>query len=75
MKLFLSLLAVALVVLSVQAFSEPKIVTELKNGTKTLECEFTDGWRVVPSEKIVGLDDVSGRFIFTNGSAKTCEIY
>lgn len=55
--------------------STPQIVTDLKSGDKSLECLFSDGWRDIPKDKIVGLDDVSGRWLFTNGSAKTCEIY
>ena len=53
----------------------PQIVKDVKDGTKTLECEFSDGWRVIPPEKILYLDDVTGRWIFTNGSAGTCEVY
>jgi len=68
-------LVVAFIVLSLSAFSEPQIVTDIKNGDKKLECLFNDGWRDIPKEKFVGIDDVNGRWIFSNGSAKTCEIY
>ena len=54
---------------------EPQVVTDLKEGKKTLECQFDDGWRTVPKDKIVGLDDEHGGWIFTNGYARNCEIY
>ena len=53
----------------------PQVVKDVKDGTKTLECEFIDGWREVPQEKILYLDDVTGRWIFSNGSAANCEVY
>lgn len=73
MKTILGIMIVVIIGLSV--FSEPKIVTELQSGEKSLECLFTDGWKDVPKEKIVGFDDVNGRWLFTNGSATNCEIY
>jgi hypothetical protein len=33
------------------------IEIEVKSGNKTLSYEFSDGWRIVPKEKIVGLND------------------
>ena len=46
----------------------------IKNGTKTLTCEFSDGYRDIPKDKFVGYDDESGYWLFTNGQAKNCEI-
>ena len=57
------------------AFQEPQIVTEVKSGEKQLECLFNDGWREVPAEKVVGLDDVNGAWLFTNGYATNCNVY
>ena len=54
---------------------KPQIVQDVQNETKTLECEFTDGWRVVPADKVVDLDDMTNRWIFSNGSASNCEVY
>jgi len=70
-------LVVAFIVLSLSAFSEPQIVTDIKNGDKQLECNFHNGWRTVDSSKIIGIDDISNRWIFSNGSVamKNCEIY
>lgn len=53
----------------------PHIVTDVQSGEVQLECEFSDGWRDVPKDKVVGLDDISGRWIFTNGSASNCKTY
>ncbi len=77
MRLFSTVLVIVFIALSVSAFQEPQIVTDVKSGSKTLECEFHDGWRVVPQDKIVGLDDMSNRWIFTNGSVagKNCDTY
>ena len=63
-----------LTLVTLTAFQTPQVVTDVQNGTKTLECEFTDGWRTVPAEKVVGIDDVSNRWLFTNGSASHCEV-
>ena len=75
MKTILGLSALAIIGLSLGAFNEPQIVTDIKNGDKQLECLFGDGWKEIPKEKFVGIDDVNGRYLFTNGSAKTCEVY
>ena len=75
MRLFSTVLAILFIALSVSAFSEPQIVTDVKNGTKALECLFSDGWRDIPKDKVIGIDDINGHWIFTNGSAKTCEVY
>ena len=58
------------------AFQTHQVVTDVQNGSKTLECEFTDGWRTVPADKVVGIDDVHNRWLFTNGSvaARNCEV-
>ena len=75
MKMILGLSVLAIIGLSLSAFNEPQIVTDIKNGDKQLECLFGDGWRTIPKEKFVGINDVNGYYLFTNGSAKTCEIY
>ena len=75
MKTIIGIGLLAIIGLSLGAFSEPQIVTDIKNGDKQLECLFNDGWKTIPSEKFVGIDDMNGRWLFTNGSAKTCEIY
>jgi len=75
MKTIIGIGLLAIIGLSLGAFSEPQIVTDIKNGDKQLECLFSDGWKTIPSEKFVGIDDMNGRWLFTNGSAKTCEIY
>jgi len=75
MRTIIGIGLLAIIGLSLGAFSEPQIVTDIKNGDKQLECLFNDGWRVVSPDKIVGIDEVNDRWLFTNGSAKTCEIY
>ena len=39
-----------------------------------LVCDFSDGYREVPKSKIIALDDESGYWVFSNGSAKDCTI-
>jgi hypothetical protein len=77
MKIIIGICLLVILGLSVGAFSEPQIVTDIKNGDKQLECNFNDGWRLVDGSKVVGIDDNSNRWIFTNGSvaAKNCEVY
>ena len=53
---------------------EPQIVQDVKSGDKVLTCEFSDGWRVIPKDKIVGLNDENGYWSFTNGFARNCEV-
>jgi len=53
---------------------ENEAVSNVKSGNWELTCQFSDGWRTIPKDKVVDLDDVSGTWIFTNGSAKHCEI-
>jgi len=54
-------------------FSEPKMVTDVKEGRSTLMCQMKDGWREIDSTKVVALDN-SGYWIFTNGYAKNCTV-
>jgi len=53
---------------------ESEMEKSVKSGEKILTCEFSDGWRDVPSEKIVGYNDETGYWSFTNGYAKNCEV-
>ena len=39
-----------------------------------LVCDFSNGYREVPKSKIIALDDESGYWVFSNGSAKDCSI-
>ena len=39
-----------------------------------LVCDFPDGYREVPKSKIIALDDESGYWVFSDGSAKNCSI-
>jgi len=68
---------ITLIWLSMSAFNDPQIVTDIKNGNKQLECNFNDGLRTVDGSKVLGIDDVRNRWIFTNGSvaAQNCEVY
>ena len=70
----LIVLSLLLVVATILASQEPQIIKDLKSGKKTLECQFQDGWREVPANKIVGIND-DGSWAFTNGYAHNCEIY
>lgn len=47
---------------------------KLQSGEYKLECMFSDGWRDIQKDKIVGIDDEKGYFLFTNGYARTCKI-
>ena len=44
------------------------------NAHLHLVCDFPDGYREVPKNKIVALDDESGYWVFSDGSAKNCTI-
>lgn len=47
-------------------------INKFKTGELTLECKMKNGLEVIDPDKIVGVDDESGYFYFTNGSAKNC---
>lgn len=49
-------------------------IKQLKSGEKTLYCYFNDGYRKVEPNKIVDRHPDGVGFIFTNGSARQCEI-
>ena len=49
-------------------------VKQLKSGEKTLYCYFNDGYRKVEPAKIVDIHPDGVGFIFTNGSARQCEV-
>ena len=76
-KLLITIGSLLFVSLAYAAFSTPQIVLDIQSNKKTLECEFTDGWRIVPADKLIGLDDMNNRWLFSNGSAamRNCEIY
>lgn len=74
-KALISLGCLSAMMLFTQIDLEPKLHKDIKSGTVILECEFNDGWRDVPKEKFVGRDDMTNRWLFTNGSAKNCETY
>ena len=73
-NILLVLLAIGFVALSYQVFKTPQIVEDIQSGKVQLECEFRDGWRDVPADKVIDLDD-NGRYYFTNGSAGNCNTY
>ena len=76
LELFIVIIGAIGIFMVLVLLSQPtQIENDVKNGTKTLSCEFSDGWRDVPKEKIMGLNDETGYWYFTNGSARNCEIY
>lgn len=48
------------------------IETQVKNGAKALRCQFDDGWRTVPANRVQGFD--GARWYFDNGSASRCTV-
>jgi len=46
----------------------------IKNGKAELYCDFGDGYRLVPKEKIVGYIDDVNYWAFTNGYARNCYV-
>jgi hypothetical protein len=50
------------------------VVQIKQNPDAQLVCEFRDGVRVVPKDKIVAYDDERDVWAFTNGSAHNCWI-
>lgn len=45
---------------------------QVQEGQLALWCKFNDGRRQVPADKVT--DFYEGRWYFTNGSAKNCEV-
>ena len=67
-KLTLALVAVVAIVF----LWHTDIETQVKNGAKTLRCQFGDGWRTVPANRVQGFDGT--RWYFDNGSASRCKV-
>lgn len=67
-KLILAVVAVVAIVF----LWRTDIETQVKNGTKTLRCQFDDGWRTVPANRVQGFD--GARWYFDNGSASRCTV-
>jgi len=49
-------------------------IKHFKNGDYILQCDIKGEWKTINPDKIVGFDDETGAFIFTNGYAKNCEV-
>ena len=72
-KLFLILILILAGLVYALNATDP--VTKLK-GNKNLElnCEFRDGYRTVPKDKIIAYDGEQNVWVFTNGYAHNCSI-
>jgi len=45
---------------------------KVRSNKYELECFMKDGWRVIDKDKIVGFDEGTGYWQFTNGYASNC---
>jgi len=72
-KLFLILTIILAGMVYVLNITDP--VNKIK-GNKNLEliCEFKDGYRTVPKDKIFAYDGEQDMWVFTNGYAHNCSI-
>lgn len=75
-SMFLSALIITLVsgALLFLSSANDDTLQKLQSGEYKLECMFSDGWKDIPKDKIVGIDDEKGYFLFTNGYARTCKV-
>ena len=69
---FIPLLLAVLLAVAFLSWQDKSLLKQVQAGNKTLACEFKDGWRVVKPDLIVDL--VDGVWVFSNGSAKNCEV-
>jgi len=64
------LMVVAILIMIYEILSSTNITSEVKSGQKILVCNY----ETVPPNKIVGFNDNTGYWTFTNGYAKNCKI-
>lgn len=70
------ILVALLAVLALRALAayEPQVFKDVKSGVVQLQCEFSDGTRIVDPERVVGYYPDQGHWKFDNGGSKTCII-
>lgn len=69
-KLILAAAVAAAVSVIAQGHSD--IEARVKNGEIRLQCQFDDGWRTVPADRVQDFD--GARWYFDNGSASRCKV-
>jgi len=50
------------------------IASGVQNGSKILTCDINNQYKVIPPSKVVGFNDSTGYWIFTNGYARQCVV-
>ena len=70
------LVIVAILFLFSNLFGDLSQVDKVKKGEVELYCHFKDGYRKVDPDKVIGINDEAGYWLFTNGYAKieNCDI-
>ena len=72
MKKFVSFLFIIGIFLYVNFKIDP--INKIKSGEYELVCEFEDGERIVPVDKIISYIDDEDCWAFTNGYACNCQL-
>ena len=67
-----ALLAVIALVVSWALDAQANAVLDRVKSGAPLHCYMQDGWRQIPADKIKVFD--GERWVFTNGSARQCEV-
>ena len=50
------------------------LTTKVKSGSKILVCDIDGAYTRIPPKKIIGFNDQTGYWSFTNGYARNCSI-
>lgn len=66
------LLVAALAIMWATSVNDRKTLELATSGKAVLYCLMSDGWRQIPADKIKAFD--GERWVFTNGSARQCEV-
>lgn len=68
------LIALVLSLLIYIQYQDHMYIKSFQSGERTLTCHMDDGIKVIEPSKIVSVDFETNTFVFTNGSASSCEV-
>lgn len=70
--LFAALAVAGITLAACNLVEDHELLAGVQSGELELHCEFATGRRQINPAKVVDFKD--GRWLFTNGSAKNCEV-
>ncbi len=52
---------------------EARTLDAVQSGAAQLQCQFSSGWQVVPTDKVIGFSE--NTWEFKNGYASNCQVF